>query len=111
MKFKFDEQGHVIWTPTELYQMVQDSPLRLVNDYLMGGSTPQAFDEHEQYRDFVHNVAERTGVHPRNLYLRGSCQIGFSIAPRGRRRNNCRKLNAAGWEIRQISVNLRHHKK
>src|SRR5438552_17434540 len=82
MKFKFDEQGHVVWTPKELYQMVVEGPLRLVNDYLMGGSTPKALDEYAQYRDFVHAVAERTGVHPRNLYLRGSCQIGFSIAPR-----------------------------
>jgi hypothetical protein len=83
MKFKFDEQGHVIWSPKGLYQMAKEDPLRLVNDYLMGGSTPIAFHEYEQYCDFIHAVAERTGVHPRNLYLRGSCQIGFSIAPRG----------------------------
>jgi hypothetical protein len=82
MKFKFDEQGHIVWTPKELYQMVLENPLRLVNDYLMGGSTPKAFSEYAQYCDFVHAVAERTGVHPRNLYLRGSCHIGFSIAPR-----------------------------
>ncbi len=82
MKFKFDEEGHIVWTPKELYFMVLENPLRLVNDYLMGGSTPKAFDEYTQYRDFVHAVSERTGVHPRNLYLRGSCQIGFSIAPR-----------------------------
>lgn len=79
---KFDEQGHVVWTPKELYQTAVENPLRLVNDYLMGGSTPKAFDEYTHYCDFVHAVAERTGVHPRNLYLRGSCQIGFSIAPR-----------------------------
>ncbi len=69
-------------TPKELYQSVLESPLRLVNDYLMGGSTPKAFDEYARYFDFVHAVSERTGVHPRNLYLRGSCQIGYSIAPR-----------------------------
>jgi hypothetical protein len=27
-------------------------------------------------------VADRLGVNPRNLYLRGSCHIGFSIAPK-----------------------------
>ncbi len=43
MKFIFDEQGHIVWTPKELYQMVLENPLRLVNDYLMGGSTPKAF--------------------------------------------------------------------
>ncbi len=82
MKFKFDEEGHIVWKPRELYQMALENPLRLVNDYLMGGSTPKAFDEYERYCDFVEAVAERIGVHPRNLYLRGSCQIGYSIAPR-----------------------------
>ena len=77
MKFKFDEQGHILWTPKDLYGMVKDNPLRLVNDYLMGGVTPKAFAEYKLYCDFVHAISERTGVHPRNLYLRGSCQIGF----------------------------------
>ena len=62
--------------------MAKVAPLRLVNDYLMGGCTPKAFGDYEQFCDFIHAIAERTGVHPRNLYLRGSCQIGFSIAPR-----------------------------
>jgi hypothetical protein len=44
--------------------------------------TPSAFSEYDSYRDFLEAVAERTGVHTRNLYLRGSCQIGFSIAPK-----------------------------
>ena len=26
MKFKFDEQGHVVWSPKELYQMVLENP-------------------------------------------------------------------------------------
>ncbi|RLT08466.1 MAG: hypothetical protein DWI24_10930 [Planctomycetota bacterium] len=62
--------------------MVKVNPLRLVNDYLMGGVTPKAFAEYKLYCDFLHAISERTGVHPRNLYLRGSCQIGFSIAPK-----------------------------
>ncbi len=82
MKFKFDEEGHIVWSPKALYQMVLEDSLRLVNGYLMGGSTPKAFDEYAQYCDFVEAVAERTGVHPRNRYLRGSGHIGFSIAPR-----------------------------
>src|SRR6266536_4373809 len=77
----FDEQGHILWTPKELYQMVLDNPRRLVNGYLMSG-TPLAFATYAQYCAFIEAVAERTGIHPKNLYLRGSCQIGFSIAPR-----------------------------
>jgi hypothetical protein len=78
---KFDEHGHVIWTPITLYDLAKTNPLELVNRYLMSG-TPWAFTEYDDYGDFLEAVAERTGVHPRNLYLRGSCQIGFSIAPK-----------------------------
>lgn len=78
---KFDEQGHVVWTPAELYALAQSNPLKLVNGFLMVG-TPWAFQEYLQYCDFLEAISERTGVHPRNLYLRGSCQIGFSIAPK-----------------------------
>jgi hypothetical protein len=78
---RFNEHGHLIWTPKELYALARSNPLRLVNGYLMVG-TPRAFADYTSYCDFLEAVAERTGVHPRNLYLRGSCQIGFSIAPK-----------------------------
>ena len=77
---KFDEHGHVVWSPKELYELAKSDSIRLVNGYLMRG-TPWAFASYSQYCDFLEAIAERTGVHPRNLYLRGSCQIGFSIAP------------------------------
>jgi hypothetical protein len=44
--------------------------------------TPRVFPNYPCFCDFVEAIAERTGVHPRNLYLRGSCHIGFSIAPK-----------------------------
>jgi hypothetical protein len=79
---RFDDQGHIIWTsPRELYQMVVDNPRRLLTGYLMAG-TPKAFPDCASYCDFLEAIWERTSVHPRNLYLRGSCHIGFSIAPR-----------------------------
>jgi hypothetical protein len=78
---KFDEHGHVIWTPKTLYEIAKVAPLRLLNRYLMAG-TPWAFAEYDAYCDFQEAVAERTGVRPRNLYLRGCCHIGFSIAPK-----------------------------
>jgi hypothetical protein len=77
---EFDEHGHVIWTPKTLYDLAKANRLQLVSRYLMAG-TPWAFPDYGCYCDFLEAVAERTGVHPRNLYLRGSCQIGFSIAP------------------------------
>ena len=78
---EFDKHGHVTWTPKALYDLAKSTPQRLVNRYLMTG-TPWAFPEYGRYCDFLEAVAERTGVHPRNLYLRGSCQVGFSIAPK-----------------------------
>jgi len=78
---EFDKQGHVIWTPRSLYELAKSEPLKLANRYLMAG-TPRAFSEFDRYHDFLEAVAERTGVHTRNLYLRGSCHIGFSIAPK-----------------------------
>jgi len=29
MKFTFDEEGHIVWTPKELYLMVLENPLRV----------------------------------------------------------------------------------
>jgi hypothetical protein len=78
---KFDEHGHVLCTPRTLYELTKTASRQLVNRYLLTG-TPWAFADYGRYCDFLEAVAERTGVHPNNLYLRGSCQIGFSIAPR-----------------------------
>ena len=77
---KFDEHGHVVCSPHDVYGVAKADSLKLINRYLMNG-TPRAFEEYGAYCDFLEALAERTGVHPRNLYLRGSCQIGFSIAP------------------------------
>jgi len=77
----YDEHGHIRWKPIELFQLAIDSPRPLINDFLTSG-TPAAFATRDRYSGFLEAVAERTGVHPRNLFLRGSCQVGFSIAPR-----------------------------
>jgi len=77
---EFDTHGHVEWTPKTLYDLAKTAPLQLADRYLMAG-TPRAFAEYDRYCLFLEAVADRIGVHPRNLYLRGSCHIGFSIAP------------------------------
>jgi hypothetical protein len=78
---EFDKQGHIVWTPKEVYQMVLADPRRLVNGYLMSG-TPWAFADYARYWEFIEAVADRIGIHPKNIYLRGSCQVSFSIAPK-----------------------------
>jgi hypothetical protein len=79
----FDDQGHLLWTPSEVYQLAIESPSYLINDLLMS-ATPAAFPTRRSHFDFLEAVRERTGVHPRNLFLRGSCQVGFSIAPKAK---------------------------
>lgn len=78
---RFEEHGHVIWTPKILYDLAKTAPSRLLHHYLMNG-TPWAFATYDSYCDLLEAIVERTGIPPRNLYLRGSCQIGFSIAPK-----------------------------
>ena len=78
---KFDEEGHVVVSPIELYEFTLRDAHRLLNAYLMGG-TPTVFQRYEQYCDFLEAVSDRTGVHTKNLYVRGSCHLGFSIAPK-----------------------------
>ena len=77
----FDDQGHLVCTPPELYEHAVENPHRLLNAFLMGG-TPVVFNEYDRYCGFLEAVSDRTGVHAKNLYVRGSCHIGFSIAPR-----------------------------
>jgi hypothetical protein len=78
---KFDEHGHVRWTPRSFYALAEEAPDRLIDGYLMFG-TPAAFPDYISYCTFLAEIEERTGIHPRNLYLRGSCQLGFSITPK-----------------------------
>jgi hypothetical protein len=77
----FDRQGHLLCTPSEVYERAAANPHRLLIGYLMVG-TPTVFGEHDLYCDFLEAVSDRTGVHVKNIYVRGSCHIGFSIAPR-----------------------------
>jgi hypothetical protein len=78
---KFDEEGRIRITPRQLFQLACDQALRLVDDYLIRG-TPHAFPDYAAYCDFLHAVSERIAVHPSNIFLRGSGQLGFSITPR-----------------------------
>ena len=77
----FDAQGHVPLSPRDLYERAVASPVRLINDVRSAG-TRAAFPTYESYCDFLHAVTERLGVHPKNMFLRGSARVGYSIAPR-----------------------------
>ena len=52
----------------------------MIDHYLIP-ATPVAF-AYAAYGRFLHQLSLHLGVHPRNLFLRGSCQIGFSITPK-----------------------------
>lgn len=77
----FDEQGHIVITPKEVHRLALDDPQRLIHEMLIPG-TPLAFDTHESYCHFLQHFGDTLNVHPRNILLKGSTKIGFSIAPR-----------------------------
>ena len=78
---QFDPEGHLSITPKQLFSLAHADRRRLIDHYLLVG-TPIVFPDYSTHYDFLRAVSERIGVHPRNLVLRGSCQIGFSITPR-----------------------------
>jgi hypothetical protein len=76
----FDQHGRLLCTPPEIYELAVRNPDRLLHGYLLV-STPFVFADYSRYCDFLEAVSDRTGVHAKNLYVRGSAHIGFSIAP------------------------------
>ena len=54
---------------------------RLINTILLPG-TPRAIPSHAQCHDLLHHISEKMGIHPNNLFFKGSTKIGFSIAPK-----------------------------
>src|SRR5438128_1607574 len=77
----FDPEGHLQITPEQLFLLATKDPRRLIDHYLIHG-TPAVFFTYDAYYDFLREVSNRFEVHPRNLILRGSSKLGFSIAPK-----------------------------
>lgn len=80
---QFDQEGHVVVTPREVHRMAltMDGRARLINTVLLPG-TPRAIPSHERYCDLLHHVSDGMGIHPNNLFFKGSTKLGFSIAPK-----------------------------
>jgi hypothetical protein len=76
----FDEHWRIHWSPREFFDLADEQPRRLINQYLLR-ATPRAFPTYESYYAFLENVAARFNVPAQNIVLRGSCLIGFSITP------------------------------
>jgi hypothetical protein len=77
----FDQQGHIVVTPKQLHQLAVHDRKRLINAVLLPG-TPAAIPTHDQYFDLLQHFADSLGIHPNNLFFKGSTKIGFSIAPK-----------------------------
>jgi hypothetical protein len=77
----FDPEGHIAITPRELFRMAQDDRRHLIDRYLIQG-TPAVFPTYDAYCAFLQELSCRLDVHPRNLILRGSAKLGFSISPK-----------------------------
>ncbi len=76
-----DREGHVVVTPREFEEYLQGDFSVLINDVWLAG-TPRAFPTYRGWCTFLRYLADGLGVHPRNIVVRGSTKIGFSIAPR-----------------------------
>lgn len=81
MTFTFSIHGHVIFPPTAFATALEGDLERLCDDVLMVG-TPFVFPNYKAFCDFTHDLGAALGVHPRNLYLRGSARFGYSTTPR-----------------------------
>ncbi|MCX7050058.1 MAG: hypothetical protein NTX50_31815, partial [Candidatus Sumerlaeota bacterium] len=77
----FDPEGHLNLSAAELFAMAENTPRRLVNDYLLAG-TPRAFQTYDLYCEFRTALAKLLQIHPRTMVIRGSTLLGFSITPR-----------------------------
>ena len=74
-----DGEGHILVSPREISERIHESH-KLINNVLIPG-TPVAFPTHEGYCDFLNACADTLGIHPRNLLMRGSSKLGFSVSP------------------------------
>lgn len=72
-------EGHIQVSPQEICERLSE-PVRLINDILIAG-TPVAFPTYTNYCDFLACCADALGIHPRNMLIRGSTKLGFSLAP------------------------------
>jgi hypothetical protein len=77
----FDPEGHIDLTPTGFLELANRDPRRLVNDYLLGG-TPHVFRTYEAYCRFREALGSALHVHPCTVTIRGSCLLGYSVAPK-----------------------------
>jgi hypothetical protein len=76
---EINAEGHLLTSPREVCERL-NQPARLINDVFIPG-TPVAFPTYARYCDFLAYCADGFGVHPRNLLVRGSTKLGFSISP------------------------------
>ncbi len=77
----FDQEGHLIVAPAEIQALAFADRTRLINTVLIPG-TPRAIPTHAQHGELLRHISEKMGIHPSNLFFKGSTKIGFSIAPR-----------------------------
>jgi hypothetical protein len=75
-----NREGHILITPREFEAYLRGDFNVLINDIWLAG-TPRAFPTYANWCRFLRYLADGLGVHPRNIVVRGSTKIGFSIAP------------------------------
>ena len=77
----FDNEGHIIVTPREIHEMALANKPKLINTILIPG-TPRAIPTHARHCELLDHISDKMGIHPNNIFFKGSTKIGFSIAPK-----------------------------
>lgn len=73
-------EGHLQISPADFQAKLGGSLRRLASEVLLEG-TPIAFPSKASHCEYLEFVAIHLGIHPRNVAVRGSSKIGFSITP------------------------------
>ena len=75
----FDAEGHIRVTPHEVEDELIHAPF-LINNVLVPG-TPHIFRTLRGFSEFCDWLSDQLHIHPRNLVIRGSTKLGFSLHP------------------------------
>ena len=79
---RFDDEGHLVVTPREIAEAAEQRDFSYVINAVLIPGTPRAIPTYNQYHRLLRHIADNMGIHPSNMFFRGSTKIGFSIAPR-----------------------------
>ncbi len=77
----FDNEGHAELAPELFRQIVRERSFEYLINGILTRATPRLFDTLAWHVEFAGKVADAVSVHPRNIVIRGSTLLGYSLRP------------------------------